>query len=530
MPYEKTPFPAIQGLALTNTDSLIVDDVPSEVTRASKIVIGFTWVMLGRGVQAVLALGVLAILARLLSPLEFGLVGLAMIAVGFADIFAAMGVGQALVQRKDLDDAHVISAWWLNLSLALLLAGLIWVISPWIADFFETPALEPVLKVMTLVFPCKALGLTARSLLERRLHFRALVSVEIASYVVGYAGVGVVMALHGYGVWSLVCAVLTQTALQSLLQYGIVRHSLTPRLQRNAVRDLVAFGGWISLAQIAMYLGNQGDRVIIGRFLDAAMLGLYTQAHRIAMLPVDFVGSAVSKVLFPALSSSQDDGEILRKTYLHGLAAVAMLLMPPSLVAVLMAPEIVATLLGPGWEGAVVPLQIIAAATYFRASYKLSASLFKATGRVRNHAGQHITYAAAIIILCLIGQSFGISGVAAGVSVAVLIHFGLRLSLSMRILELSIKDIVKEHVAAVFLSVGAVVICLLVKAVDLVFEIPPWTALLAVLILGACAIPPAYLLLRKLGLADDITWLVKHVRPGRRQESSQLSPAPPMSK
>src|SRR5262249_39356937 len=188
------------------------------------------WVAWGSAAVALLKVLVLVILTRLLGPADFGLVSAALVVITFSLNFSQLGLGPALVQRPDLTPRHISSAFYASVGFGFLVAAIIWVGSPLIAQFFRMEHLTPVVRALSLVFPITGVSMVSESLLQRELRFRELANRDIYAYGIGYGLVGVVLALLGWGVWALVLAQVAQATVRTavLLRSAPVRISSPP--------------------------------------------------------------------------------------------------------------------------------------------------------------------------------------------------------------------------------------------------------------------------------------------------------------
>src|SRR5687767_2468647 len=200
------------------------------------------WTFSGTGVQVLVQLLAIMALGRLLTPAEFGLMAAATVIIGASQIVSQVGVGPAIIQRRELNPTHVRVAVTLSGTLGLMLGALVWFGAGRIAAFYRMPEVEPVLRAVAFLFPLDGLNTVAKALLTRELRFRLYIALDVAAYVLGYAAVGVVLAWLGYGVWALVCANLAQLGVRTVAMYLATRHSLRPSVNLTAARDLLSFG------------------------------------------------------------------------------------------------------------------------------------------------------------------------------------------------------------------------------------------------------------------------------------------------
>jgi O-antigen/teichoic acid export membrane protein len=379
---------------------------------------GMFWTFSGTGIQVAVQFLAIMALGRLLTPKEFGIVAAANVVVALSQIISQVGVGPALVQRRELGATHVSVAVTISLLMGMLFGAVVYVAAPGIAAFYRIPELTPVLRVMAFLFPLDGLNTVAKSLLTRDLRFRLYVALEAGSYVLGYAAVAVVLAWLGFGVWSLVFASLAELTLRSVSMYLAVRHTLRPSFNLPAARTLLSFGFGHSMAQVGLLLSQQGDNLVVGRWLGPVALGVYSRAYSLMVMPAQAFGRIVNRVLFPLMAQVQDERHRLLNAYERGLAIVALISLPLSAFLWVAAPEFIRVVLGPNWEEVVLPFRLFTISLLFRMGSKISDACIKAAGKVYTWATLQFMYAALVIGGALIGQRWGLGGVAVCVSIA----------------------------------------------------------------------------------------------------------------
>lgn len=406
---------------------------------------GILLIFSGQMSQSILSIVVMIVLARLLSPKEYGIVGAAMVVVGFSQIFSKLGIAPAIVQRPNLGSLHIKVGFTLSIIFGLVV-GLVFVFSaPLIAGFFGIPELNGVIQVLALVFPLSGLGIVGKALLQKEMQFGRLAATELVSYLLGYGLLGIILASNGWGYWALVSAHLGQTVLHTLTLLMMKRDVLGFSLSAKETRELLNFGVGFSLARFFNYLATQADNLVVGRWLGAEALGIYGRAYQCLMMPANMVGNVVDMVLFPAMASVQKDKVRLGRAYTQAVAVVAMVTLPLSGFLVILAPEIIHVLLGGQWMEMVLPFQVLASALVFRTSYKISDSLARATGAVYRRAWRQCFYAVAVFVGAWVGHFWGLAGVAFGVTVAIILNFLFMLQLSARLVFISWRELGEIH-------------------------------------------------------------------------------------
>lgn len=423
---------------------------------------GFGWQYLSAMAEGLSNLVVLAVLARLLSPADFGLMSLALVFSGFSLMISQVGVGPALVQESELTPRQISTGFVLSLATGVGSAAILAACAPLIGLATANPAVVPVVAALSLTMLFGALGTVPEALLTRELRFRTLMFVSLASFV-GYAAVGIVAALAGLGVWALVVATVGQTLVKAVLLLGCARRSVGFRYSKEDARGILGYGAGFTLARLLNYAANKGDNFVVGRLLGDATLGHYSRAFALMMLPSYYLATAMEKVLFPIMSRAAEDPVRLRRIYLTGAELVGLLCVPISLVMIVLAREIVLTLLGPKWTEVVLPLQILSAGILFRTTYKFGDSLAKATGAVYQRSIREGIYAALIIVGAAVGCRWGLAGVSTGVLFAVGANYAMAASMSRRILNLNAADYVSAHAPGILVGLAAAAGALVVK-------------------------------------------------------------------
>jgi O-antigen/teichoic acid export membrane protein len=402
--------------------------------------------------QAALQFGITIALARLLPPRDFGLAALGAVIVGLATGLLDLGLGAALVQVQPLSERYIRASFTFAVATGAVLSVAVFASAPWMGVLLRNEMLPPVLRVEAPLFLLAGLGVTARALLQRRLAFKQIGLIELASYVLGYALTSIVLALMGYGVWSLVAGAVVQSLMANLLVLRTVRHTLRPLRPGREVRQLLRFGSGGTLnsgfGQVALY----GDNLIVGRYLGTQALGLYARAFSLMILPVGQVGNTIFSVLFPSLSKLREDPKKFANAYLMSVALITLIIAPVMAGMVVAAPHLISGLYGPAWAAATTPLQIFCAVGLFRVAVLPAGAVNLAAGQVYGELRRQIVYAAWVLLGALAGTPWGVSGVAVGVATAILYKYVAMVGLSLRLSQLRWGEICKAQAPGVFLA------------------------------------------------------------------------------
>lgn len=419
----------------------------------SRTIAGINWRFLTVVVQFALQFGIGVLLARLLPPEDFGLVGLALIVIGFGRIINDLGLAESIIQRDELSDRHIRVGFTFSVVLGGLLAVGMYGIAPIAATFLGDARVTPLLRFIGISFFFSGFGIAGEALLRRRLHFKQLMVVELISYALGYGGVAITLALNGFGEWSLAWGHLVQRILNSLLAYGAVRHPLRPLAARKEFKQLASFGAGSSLLQIFNYVALQGDYFVVGRVLGAGPLGLYTRAYQLMQKPLNYTAHVLSSVLFPAVSRIQYQEERVRAVYSKAISATTMIVLPSMIMLVVLAPEIVIGLYGENWAGTIIPLQVLAGFGIFRTTYHIAGAFVKARGFIYRLFFLQVIYAGSVIGGAWLGAVWGgINGAAVAVGLAITLMYVMVVTTANLITSTRLKAFLRMHLPALIVS------------------------------------------------------------------------------
>jgi O-antigen/teichoic acid export membrane protein len=399
----------------------------------------------GAGVQGLVTVCVLALLARLLTPADFGSVSAGMLVINLSSLLSQGLVGPALVQHPSLRDEHIYTGFSLSMVGAVLLFAALWLLAPAVASGLHVGALTSVVRVLAWILPIQGLSAVTEALLRRNLQFRTVAAFRMISFTFGYGAIGTTVALLGGGLWALVAANASQATLNTALLLSRNQHALRFGLDRKAAGELLSFTGGFSLGKIGNYAAVNGDYLVVVRWLGVTALGLYERAYQLMAAPATLVGQVLDDVLFPAMAQIQTERRRVAVAYRRCVAGVALLTLPLSALTLVLAPEIVRVLLGPRWADVTAPFRVLVLGTLFRTSYKISDSLTRALGAVYRRAWRQWSYAALVIGGGIVGQRWGITGVAWVVLFALLVNFVLTAQLGTRLGGMDWREYGRAH-------------------------------------------------------------------------------------
>jgi O-antigen/teichoic acid export membrane protein len=364
-----------------------------------------------QGATFFLRVGSLMVLARLLGPKDFGLVGMVTAFTGVLTLFRDFGLSSAAVQHATVTEEQISTLFWINVLLGALLGLVALAMAPAIAAFYEEPQLFGVTAVLAAGFLFNAAGTQHSALLQRQMRFTALAVISVVSLTVGTA-IGIAGAKAGYGYWALVAMTVTTPLIATIgcwLSTGWV-----PGMphQRAGIRSMMHFGGALTFTGLLVYIGYNAEKVLIGRFWGADSIGIYGRAYQLVNIPTENLNSAVGEVAFSALSRLQDDPARLKSYFLKGFSLVLGLTLPITIACGLFADDLVFVLLGPKWKDAAAIVRLLAPTIAVFAIINPLGWLIFSIGLVARGMKAAPVLATIMITGYLIGLPYGPRGVA----------------------------------------------------------------------------------------------------------------------
>ncbi|MES2784455.1 MAG: oligosaccharide flippase family protein [Pseudomonadota bacterium] len=360
----------------------------------------------------VLQLGSQIALARMLGPDNFGVYGIALTVLTFASFLSGASFSWNLMLLPRVTDNDVRFSFTWQVIAGLLTAGAMFAAAPAIAGFFDEPRVRGMVQLMSLACLLGAASAPATCLLQRDLNFRTLGLIQLASYAIGYLGVGIPMAMAGHGAWSLGVACVVQASVVLIAAYIARPHPLRPLLRHEGGAEALHTGRTVFFTNIVNWLLSNLDRVVIGRALSAQFVGLYSMAYNLASIPNQLLLGALQPAFLATGAKLQDDPKRLGQGWLLGLACILVLATPVAFVAALLSADLVALLYGPAWADSAWVLSVLFLCLPAWACWGLSTPVLWNTGR------RHQEYLLQLPLLALAAPAWwffapsGIQGVA----------------------------------------------------------------------------------------------------------------------
>lgn len=386
------------------------------------------WVTGINVVERILQLLKIVILARLLSPAAFGLLGISLLAIAALQQFSKLGFDEALIQHEDDDvDAYLNTAWVMKIIRGLGIAIVALLAAPYIAVFFSEPRAEPIIRVVGISPLILSLQNPAVIYFQKNLNFHKEFVYQVGGRLVDLT-VTVAVALILRSVWALVAGIVAVNFVKFIISYSI--HEYRPSIEFNFAygKEMFDFGKWLLVSTILMFLYGQGDDAFVGWFFAASSLGLYQLAYRFSNAPATEITHVISRVAFPTLSRVQNDTAKVREGFYKAVQLSTTIAFPMAAGIVAVAPQFVPVVLGDQWRPAIPVMQVLAIYGGIRAFGANVGAVYKSTGRpdieARIQGLQVVTIA---ILVYPAADWFGLVGVASAILMSLFlplpIHF-----------------------------------------------------------------------------------------------------------
>ena len=414
-----------------------------ETSLSARTLSGLGWSYLSTFCKALLSLLVLVVLARLLTPVDFGLQGIAWIFIALGARFGQAVVGPAVVQRSELTDRHIQVGFTLSMLIGIAIMGIIWLLAPLIGEFFREAMAAQVLQVLSVVFVINGVGAIPTHLLRRNLQFKQLMVADILAYSIGYGFIAVVLAFQGFGVWSLVWGEIMHKVVHTAVVIRYSPEHLRPRWAFREATDLLSRGAGFSLAGFFEFVARQGGYFVIGRWLGVTSLGYYTRADRLILLPRNYVSQSLFQVLFPAMAQRQQGTDRLAIIYLHGTEILSLVALPVGAMLFVCSPEIVSVILGGQWGPVVILLQVLAFAVLFQMCDVLNIAAAGAIGAVYRQAWRQGVHAFLVVGGAWYASRWGLEAVVIAIVGAQVIAYLLLTQLTVSLLKVRRRSLLR---------------------------------------------------------------------------------------
>lgn len=390
----------------------------TESTLSEKVVKGSFWIFTLRITNRVFGLLRTVILARLLLPEHFGVLGIAALTISSIETFSQPGLGTALVQKKDGIQYYLDTAWTVSVIRSILIFAILLLLAPNVAYFFDTKQSEMVLQVLAvtvLIAGCRNIGVIY---FQKELNFKKQYIYE-ASITLGNIAVAIPAALLLRNVWALVLGAIAGSITRFFMSYVLQAYRPRLRLEKKKFSQLFGYGKWVLGSSILVFLGTQGDDIFLGKMFGAAALGFYQMAYMISNLPTTEVTQILSHVTFPAYAKLQDDRVRLKDAYLRVIQMITCFAVPLTGGVFIFSHDLVDIILSKKWLPLVPLVKVLVWSGLMRALMESTIPVFNAMANPRLHTKWQLTKCVVLALAIYpLARGWGTAGVAGAVLLA----------------------------------------------------------------------------------------------------------------
>jgi O-antigen/teichoic acid export membrane protein len=398
------------------------------------------------------------ILARILDPGDFGLIGMVTPFLAVFMIFGNLGLTNAVLQQPALTAQQLSSLFYMNVAVSLVLASTLFLLAPRIAALYKTPEILPITVLVSAIIIVSGVGSLQTTLLQRNLRFKSILIAEVVSQG-GASAIAVVLALRGFGFMALAWQAVTQPTIHTMMIW--LQSGWVPGWPEwgAEVRRMFMFGGYSAMFNLLNTLGRRMDNVLIGWRFGHVELGPYAIAYRLFLTPISMITGPLGQVMIPSLARVRSEPDRFSRWYLRVLRLITLTVLPPCVAFAIFADDLVEVVLGPQWEAAAPIVRLLLPIGALQASYTTIGWLMLALGRADRQLGWALIAIPLFLIAFLAGLPWGAKGVATGYAGANLILFIPGFWYGIRGTQIRLAQIFQALVPGV-LAAGAVAVIL----------------------------------------------------------------------
>lgn len=437
---------------------------------------GIKWTTLSSAVIAILHLAQLMVLARFLSPHDFGLVAILMVIIGFTTVFVDFGLSNSIIYKKDITKEQLSTLYWLNILISIIIYIVIFIMASYITDFYNEPELYSLLLIVSSILIIQACGQQFRVLFQKELRFDILAKIDMFASMISVA-FAILLAMNYFGVYSLIYSLLIMTILKSalLIYFGSKYHKISFIFNLNEVKEFLSFGLYVVGNGIVSTIATQIDVILIGKLLGTEMLGLYSVAKELILRPSQLINPIITKVAFPVMTKVNHDTKEVKRLYLKLLNYVSSVNFPIYIATIILAPEIITLFLGIKWLEITYLFQILAVWALLRSKDNPIGILVMTMGKPQYEMYWNIFMMIYMPIMIYFSSFWGLIGIGYGnLLSSVLLFVPAWYYLAFKLCKVSLKDYFMMSFIPLVIAIipGAIVYLLLVLGINsLIYKI-----------------------------------------------------------
>lgn len=329
------------------------------MTLRQKSINGVIWNSIGRFSNQILQFILSIILMRLLQPSDFGLIAMAMVFIGFAGIFSEFGFSSAIIQNRFVNELHLSSIFWLNIIVGTIFTFIMFFNAKILAEFYNNDSLIQTIRLLSFTFILSSISIVPNTILQKAMRYDVINKISIVAMIVS-GMVSVSLAIRGWGVLALVFQNLVSQLIKTPLMLKAVNWKPKLVFDIKSIKDLFSFSAYLTGFNIINYWSRRSDDLLIGKFIGSDGLGIYSRAYNLMLLPLTQIIGVVSNVMFPALSSIQNDKVRIKRIYLEVVEVISFITFPLMICLIAIAHNFILAVFGSKWAEVIPVIQILA--------------------------------------------------------------------------------------------------------------------------------------------------------------------------
>jgi PST family polysaccharide transporter len=383
------------------------------------------------------------LVTRILAPKDYGILGISMMLIAYANLFTNFGLSEAIIQKEIYNKKILHSIFTFNLLFSLFLACVFYLTAGLIAEFFRSPECKMAIRVLSLFFIITSFPVIPNAILRRDMNFKAVAYFEtIQSLLMSL--ITLLLAWRGFGYWALIYGQLIPLAVVSII--FCVKAKYIPNIYYNHsfMKDIYNFGGWTYFRTQLLFLSQQMDKFIVGKWLGPVQLGFYDKALSLGATPYEIITAKITAVMFSSFSLNKGNIPKLKDSFMKAVALISFINLPIYLGLITVTPYFVYSILGNKWAPMIVPFQIILFGLLFTSLGGLTASLNVGVGKYKSHTLRFLVALVIFLMSCLVLLRFRLIGIAVAFCIFNLSQIILLLSLSKKEIGINWKDIIRS--------------------------------------------------------------------------------------
>lgn len=426
--------------------------------------------LVSQAIKFALQMGSTVILARLLTPGDYGIFGMATVITGFVELFKDLGLSQATIQKAEVNHQQVSTLFWINVAVSIAIAIIVAALAPVVAWFYDEPRLTLVTIVLSTNFILGGLIAQHQAILRRQMQFTSLARIEVLSMAVGLV-VAVIIAWLGGGYWSLI-GMIVATGIANLLGVWLACAWRPGWISRDAeIGSMLSFGGHLTGFRCVNYFSRNLDNILIGRIWGPQALGFYAKAYQIVLLPIQKINVPVTSVALPALSSLQSEPEQYRRYYYKAILAITVLGMPIICLLFASADKVILLLLGEQWLEVIPIFRFLMPAALISTFNVATGWAYQSLGHTDRQFRWGLFSSAVYVTIFIISVRWGAIGVAAAYGLSQPLLLWPSLTYCYKGTPLKTTEFFKTILIPLVASIGS---ALLLMGANAVFKFTPY--------------------------------------------------------